>query len=99
MRCHFLATSVLLLLLCPAAPARQVVCMMVPGLPWHYGPYQHQQYLLSKVFHEAGHKVYWMALSEHQAHAEGVWDTWEEYLATLATVWRARSRRSARWTT
>eukprot|EP00040_Diaphanoeca_grandis_P026347 m.147404 g.147404 ORF g.147404 m.147404 type:complete len:598 (-) comp30534_c0_seq1:64-1857(-) len=36
------------------------ICLVIPALPWMFGPYQHQGFLLSKQLHLLGYKVYWL---------------------------------------
>jgi hypothetical protein len=33
------------------------ICLIIPGVPWAFGPYQHQGYLLSLELHKQGYKV------------------------------------------
>jgi glycosyltransferase involved in cell wall biosynthesis len=35
------------------------VCLIAPSLPWHFGPYQSQMYLLGKNLASRGHAIFW----------------------------------------
>jgi glycosyltransferase involved in cell wall biosynthesis len=46
---------------------RPVVALLVPTLPWLFGPYQRQAYLLSRELHHKGVEVRWMMLAKELA--------------------------------
>eukprot|EP00946_MAST-07B_sp_MAST-7B-sp1_P002660 g2660.t1 len=55
-----------------AAPAsgrrrRPVIALLTPTMPWLYGPYQRQAYLLSLELHKKGVEVRWMMLAKELA--------------------------------
>lgn len=64
-----------------AAPKR--IALVAPGLPWQFGPYQRQQYLLSLGLHRLGHAVSWLNLSPHHVVPEQRYATVEAYCAAL----------------
>ena len=43
------------------------VCLVVPGVPWQFGAYQRQQYLLSVGLDKLGHKISWMSMNHETA--------------------------------
>ena len=48
------------------------VCLVVASLPWLFGPYQHQAYLLSRALDARGHDVHWLAVSAAMTTPDGV---------------------------
>jgi len=38
-----------------------IICLIVPALPWSFGPYQEQMYALSLQLHQKGYQIYWMS--------------------------------------
>ncbi|KAH8070623.1 glycosyl transferase [Aureococcus anophagefferens] len=64
-----------------AAPKR--IALVAPGLPWQFGPYQRQQYLLSLGLHRLGHAVSWLNLSPHHVVPERRYATVDAYCAAL----------------
>ena len=72
-----------LILAAPSHVHSDSVCLLAPGLPWNFGPYQKQQYLLSLGLSDAGHDIKWMATSVHQQMPEGVYRTTAKYVAAL----------------
>ena len=64
-----------------ATPKR--IALVAPGLPWQFGPYQRQQYLLSLGLHRLGHAVSWLNLSPHHVVPERRYATVQAYCAAL----------------
>jgi hypothetical protein len=44
-----------------AEKARPSVCLLIPSVPWAFGPYQSQGYKLSLELHARGFRVMWMS--------------------------------------
>jgi hypothetical protein len=64
-----------------ASGKKERVCMLVPDLPWNFGPYQDQSRLLSSEFAEAGYDVYWIPVKYHMEIPIGTYTAAELMIA------------------